>query len=438
MIGSFREPAEGTQSSDCDRVAHTLINYVPLHIAILVGTGLTVFLLMIKPDASLYFLFAQGAFFTLTYFVVFKEKTLTLRLPVNWIGSAAMAYFIFLHEDRKEPVGDYVAIIFLVFITYWLISAVTWTVKFKSMNRTYDRYASLYLAGFLLSVWSVTLQVFMLAWHFLSKPFLSTYMAGSVYGEILEDWMTGYLMTAPYKLIPVSLIIIGFILMSIIRFHENPFKPMTKEQVLRAPNHPFLASLFVIVSIPIWLIGNMILLIAHTMQMLVLTILSFLETWLIRFVFIATSLVLGPFGFYLGHRALLASFQGSVIYLGGENLNLNQALPIFFTINGLFLLGLFFYILAAAFSSVRFKGHRLWNIVGSFFQEFRDRGKNVALALSIAYCLIIWIAVAIPIVTPIHGSVFGAFSILYTLLLITVFLVFKSWNLIQSRRAGHA
>lgn len=274
----YEEPTPKYGSQDYQNKAELWVNSKVMQVSVVGCMVALIFVFESQKNYLLYYLIIQILLFGFTYFFLFDEESIRVRLPINWLVATAFgaAYFAkktFPYDGivQKMTADTLIGVLVCTFI-YWIASGVIWTARFNEENPAHSRNELLHLVGFVISVWALTTQIsFFILW--VIKGFVFDLVATSTMSKAFISVLEGIgslslLGILPASLLPLILFLFGMILMVIFRLEHDPFEPWSRDFFVGIlgsynPTSQFLESILMTVHIPVWLVSNMALFIFH-------------------------------------------------------------------------------------------------------------------------------------------------------------------------------
>lgn len=369
-------------------------------------------------------------------YVTWSNPYLRFRLPINWLATAALALFIYLHNSpdsyiAKTTISNLIGVIGWFFSLYWLAHGLIWTAKVGRRNRQLERSEFIEFIADLLAIWGMTLLIASIL-NLLIGQSMQDILSGAFFGNALLEAINLVTATSVLRFVPLGFISIGLLIIVALRLRDVPYHPKEIRQLFPERGQGgmlALQNLLMILYIPIWMVIVIVGFIIHFSELLWETSRSFIQDYLNRLWFAVISLVLGPMLFYLGHLLTLQSMHLIVTYTATASHGLFQDLVIFLVDNLLILLALTLYIFSVPPMGVRFRGENSWAMLGmSLYAELFSRGINTVTAVGQTFALFGIVPFAIPLTALLPGGpTFGFFHMAYLVIVILCFVGYRLW-----------
>lgn len=360
-------------------------------------------------------------------YVVSPNPNISWRLPINWIATAVLAALVFVSKStdyyfNQNIIGTFIGLIAWFFVIYWIISAITWSLKMhKQHKNTLNRIDFIELMAELVATWGATLQVaFIFSWIFM--PFLE--------GVAYEANTTRYLLVviesikelSILRFIPISVFLLGLLVLASLRFQTDPYRPKTMNEVLPVKAGSLLSSFIVALRIPVWILVVIIGFITHFAKLFWESALSFFKSYIARLCLILIGLVVAPTLLYFGHTLVLQSLYRVNQYITAESVGIFSGIKQFAVVNLLMLLALCIYVISVPPLATHYRGEKIDKLLKSIYNEIITHGKAAAVAVGQTFSLFGIVPFVIPVASLLPGGpTFGLFSILYTVIVLTCF-----------------
>ncbi|MDZ7363690.1 MAG: hypothetical protein ONB46_23680 [candidate division KSB1 bacterium] len=297
-------------------------------------------------------------------YVVSPNPNLTYRLPINWIATAILAAFVYASQTSEtyygySELGDEIGMVAWFFAIYWTLSAVIWSIKMRKVNKDkLSRLESVEFFGELFATWGAALQVaFIFSWIVI--PFLEGITYGAATARSLAVTVEAFRGMSILRFLPVSVLLLGLLIMVSFRFQIDPYRPKTMNEVLPVKKGSLLVSLLIALRIPVWILIVIIGFINHFSKLLWESTRDFFKNFLARLCFIFVGLVLAPALLYFGHIILLKSLHLVTQYLDSETFGFFGNIKQFFIVNLLVLITLCVYVISVPPLAVRYRGETI-------------------------------------------------------------------------------
>lgn len=380
-------------------------------------------------------------------YVTSPDPNIRSRLPVFWFFGALLAFFIFLRlngefypsifdleplqEDAASPAPFYYMEIYtlenIIGIICWLIAAyligisIAWSLNVKMKVAIVDSE----FIGFLLATWGAIFQLAL----FLSWILLPLIHIENIEGTVLLSFLNTVGVvggSSPLKLLPTGIFLIGILIYVSLEFKDDPYDPISVDEVLPIASSSIIGSLLMAIRIPVWILLIILGFIAHFIKLFLRSVAKFLDYLIARAVFLLVGAIAAPLLLFLGNYLLLYILD---MLLGGQvqGMAFQQVLT-FFLINALLLVALYAFVVAIPLLAIRYRGESLKSFWTGLSEDIFKHGRPPFNAVGGSFSLFGILILAVPVASLLPGGPpFGVFSIIYTIV-VGVILIVQSFR----------
>lgn len=361
------------------------------------------------------------------YYVIIPNKNISYRLPINWVGTAIIAYLFFLTSSytgysKSITLGNLLGVIAWCFLIYWFISSFRWSIDALEKNKeSYKKFEFLKLFSIIITIWGATLQIsFILIPAFITNFNSVTYNA-SIANSFIK---TFYIIenVSLLRFLPIIIFLLGILLLTSFKFQDHPFKPKSMDEVLKINRNSLLYSFSLAIRLPIWLIILIIGFVIHFSKLFIGTIVKFFSFYSARFLFITIGLIFAPIILYISHSIVLYTINYLSYYFYSNIYSTWYSIKLFFMINLYFIVSLSLYVISIPPLSLRYRGEQIFyfkEFIGSIKYQLITLGKPASTAVGQTFSLYGIIIFLIPVIALLPGSPdFGVFCTLYSIIVL--------------------